>query len=531
MNKILILFLVIFVFTEVKAQSDFSLEIEETSSLTIPPVHSFTHASWNDKLIIIGGRVNGLHGFLPPFAFPGSGINNNITVIDTATNISYTADINTLSQNIKEAIRVSNMQYYQVDSMLYMIGGYGYNDSISNFITYPTLTAINIKGLSNSVINNLPIDNYFRQIINQDLAVCGTTIGKIGDTYQLVFGHRFDGTYSVNDTAGFFQQDYTYGVRRFNINDDGINLSISNYSNITDTAEFRRRDYNLVSQIFPNGEFGYTAFSGVFKKNTVLPYTYPVNITATDTSIDENFNQLLSQYHSAHLPLFDAKTKTMNTIFFGGMAMYYSDTTGQVVYDSLVPFVPTISLVSRDSLGVLTEEEFSVKFPLLLGTNAEFIPAKDITLLHDDIILLDSIQGKQLVGYIIGGIESPEKNISASDASVSSASQHVFKVYIINNDTATFTHQFNKIQAPYSINVIPNPANEKINFHFDSEFNFDARISLYSISGIEVFNSIIKVKRGKSITQFNSKQLEPGLYYYKVTGNKFMRSGSINVTH
>jgi hypothetical protein len=42
-------------------------------------------------------------------------------------------------------------------------------------------------------------------------------------------------------------------------------LSISNYQTVTDAVHLHRRDYNLLPQVFPNGELGYTISSGVFK--------------------------------------------------------------------------------------------------------------------------------------------------------------------------------------------------------------------------------------------------------------------------
>jgi hypothetical protein len=84
------------------------------------------------------------------------------------------------------------------------------------------------------------------------------------------------------------------GIRKFTIYDDGINLAINNYQTIDDTANFRRRDYNLVHQIFPNRQEGITAFGGVFQYNALLPYLMP-GLMGTDAGFI--INPAIPSYH------------------------------------------------------------------------------------------------------------------------------------------------------------------------------------------------------------------------------------------
>ena len=57
---------------------------------------------------------------------------------------------------------------------------------------------------------------------------------------------------------------YTNEIRTFKINDNGTDLIIYDYTATNDPDNLHRRDYNMSPQIFPNGELGFTAFSGVF---------------------------------------------------------------------------------------------------------------------------------------------------------------------------------------------------------------------------------------------------------------------------
>nr|HMS52355.1 hypothetical protein [Chitinophagales bacterium] len=71
---------------------------------------------------------------------------------------------------------------------------------------------------------------FFRQTPPDTLmAVCGGQMGIINNVFYLVGGHRFDGryTHSKAGQGSVFFQTYTNAVRRFTIDDDGINLTIT----------------------------------------------------------------------------------------------------------------------------------------------------------------------------------------------------------------------------------------------------------------------------------------------------------------
>ena len=214
------------------SQQLFTLRLVPSSLTSAPAVHSGAFGTYNNKWFFIGGRKNGLHGFQPPFAFPTNNINNTIYIVDPVTDQSWSASASSLPDNIREPITSSNMEFYLNDSMLYMVGGYGWKDSLQDFITWPTLTAVNMNSLMNAVINAQPIDSLFRQISDSALAICGAHLQKLDSTYYLVFGHRFDGTYDRTDSSGIFTQTYSNEIRKFQIADDGNNLSKSATSDL-----------------------------------------------------------------------------------------------------------------------------------------------------------------------------------------------------------------------------------------------------------------------------------------------------------
>ena len=126
----------------------------------------------------------------------------------------------------------------------------------------------------NAIINGQAIATHFRQITDTRLQVTGGYLDRLDDFYYLAGGQKFEGRYNpMGPTHGpGFVQVYTDAIKKFKINDDGVNLSISEYSAWTDADNLHRRDYNMCPQVFANGESGFTIFSGVFQPNVDLPW-------------------------------------------------------------------------------------------------------------------------------------------------------------------------------------------------------------------------------------------------------------------
>ena len=526
LRKIYIALLFIVAVSLATAQVPFSLLIKPSTTVTnVPALHSGVYVSYNNNWLFIGGRKNGLHGFLPPFAFPISGVPDSIYVLDPALNKKWSAPVDVLSDNIREAITSSNMEFYLSDSMLYMIGGYGWKDSISNFVTFPTLTAVNVKRLMDAVMQGASIASYFRQIIDQRFAVCGTHLKKIDSTYYLIFGHRFDGRYDRSSTSGFHVQKYTNEIRKFKIVDSGTNLSITSYVADKDTVNFHRRDLNIMPQYYFNGEKALTAFSGVFQYNKVLPFLNCVNISKTGTAVDATFNQYLSQYHSAVATTYDSVPGKQYNIFFGGISEFYIDTiTHLQMQDTLVPFVNTISIVVRDKNNNYSEYNASITMPALLGTNAYFFPVNGCPVFFDGIIDYSKLSGNQLIGFIVGGIATPEKNISLTDPVYSSANAIVYEVWL-DKSGAGIKNVSVSDHSLLDLEVFPNPAVDNITVSFFSEKQQSLKIDIFNMEGQlmkEVF--VGPVSKEQCTYSADTKTLPAGNYFINVRNNSIRRA-------
>ncbi|MFN2262312.1 MAG: T9SS type A sorting domain-containing protein [Psychroflexus sp.] len=521
----IITILLLIVSLNAQSQSNFNYELSlvPVSVTNLPGLHSYAYAQHQGKWLIIGGRKDGLHARQPFNAFPASQNNTDIYVGDVQNNQVWSASVNSLPTGIKEQLQSTNMNFYQDGDTLYIIGGYGFSASANDHITYPYLTSVDVIGLMNAIENSQPITSYFKQIEDNIFAVSGGHLKKLNGQFYLVGGHRFDGRYNPMGNPTYTQA-YTNQIRIFSIDNSGTQLSYNNYSAITDAVHLRRRDYNLLPQIFPNGEQGLTISSGVFQINADLPFLYPVDITASGHNPITTFNQYLSNYHSPVLCMYDSTANNMHSIFFGGMSQYYYQ-NGNLIQDDLVPFVKTISRVTREANGNLTEYQMPIEMPNLKGASAEFIPNLDLPHYSNKVFKANEItQTTFMVGHIYGGISSPTLNPFANNqTNTTSADNTIYEVWLTAIPLSINEFEIDG-KNPYNATVSPNPFNNSFSVKFDANQPIKAS---YFIS-----NSLGQIVKKTSNENFNNGEniinieLEPklssGQYFITfVFDNKF----------
>ncbi len=510
-KKIIIIFALFVQFSF--AQQPFSVSLVQSPISAMPSVQSGAFAEWNGKWIFIGGRREGLHNFQFGIGFSTTGRNDSIFVVDPVANQRWSSDLSVLPVDEFESLCSTNMEFYQVDSTLYMMGGYGKSTTLNGFETFPLLTAVSLNSLVNAVMTGDSVATSFTQIADTNIAVAGGHLEKIDSTYYLIFGHNFSGQYDKTPGSILFVQHYTNSVRKFNINDNGSTLSVNNFSSTTDTDNFHRRDLNTVEQIFQNGEYGFTAFGGVFQKTATLPYLTPIDITANGTQLNSSFNQNLNQYETASIPVYDSINNFMHTVFFGGMSLYTLDTVNHIlVQDTLIPFVNTISKISRDGAGNLSEYKLPVEMPSLIGTDACFIPDHSINIKHNSIIDLNSLSGNTRVGWIISGIQSDFANIADLDPmSMSRPNTTVYEVWI--DVTPDAIHDLPLSNNILGLNVYPNPTEHISNIDFTMNESGNAIVEIFDEKGIVLKKFDIAESKSKLINiPLSTSTFAAGLY-------------------
>jgi hypothetical protein len=436
----------------------FTIEIEPISINGLGGIQSFAFGQANGKWLIIGGRLDGLHKRQPNASFDLAGHNNQLIVVDPITLQKWTSPITSLSIELQEQLKSTNMQFHQRGDYLYLTGGYGYSSQLNDHTTFNKMIAIQISSTIDAIVNATALTPYFRQITDNQFQVTGGRLEKINHTFYLVGGHKFIGRYNPMNNPTY-TQTYTNQVRKFNIFEDGTKLQITHLSAYSDPINLHRRDYNVTPQIYPDGSEGLTAFSGVFQPTVDLPYLNCVNIDSTNYTVNSNFSQYYNHYHCANFPTYSVQNNTMNTVFFGGIAQYY-DSSGILVQDNNVPFVKTISRTTRLADGTLSEHNFPVEMPNLKGAGAEFIPNTNLSHYTNEVIKLNDITATEFViGHLYGGIQSPMTNaFSTNQTNATSADPTIYEVKLVYNPSLNVAAIDGK--NPFAFSVSPNPTND-----------------------------------------------------------------------
>ncbi|MDQ3020763.1 MAG: T9SS type A sorting domain-containing protein [Bacteroidota bacterium] len=492
----------------------YSIELERIFMPGSPSIHSFAFAESNGKWLFIGGRTNGLHGFSAGDAFPKQYANKNIFVVNPNTSQTWSRNIfSDISYTIADPFRSTNMQHFQDGNKLYIIGGYGFDSISGGFVTFSTLTVIDVEQVIQAVSTGASVSNYIRQITDSRMQVCGGELQKLGEYFYLVGGHKFTGYYHPFDN----EQVYSDQIKKFKILDDGINLSVANYSASTDTIEFHRRDMNVVPAIKPDGISHYAIlYGGVFRHGVDLPFLNPVYIDAAGNVVDYSFDQKMSQYTCSYLSAFNVNDGSMHTTFFGGMSVYYyNEITQMQVYDSLVPFIDDITTLTKNASGVSDELISVTKMPTFLGTNARFIFNEAVPHFNNKVIKLNELTGRTFAGYIYGGIRALLPNNTPSFPS-----DYILKVYITPK-SININPIGNTIPAEFALDQnFPNPFNPVTKIKFNLPSSSEIKLNVYDGLGRLVTNLVdSRLNAGVYEVDWDANNFTSGIYFYRIDIN------------
>lgn len=402
----------------------YSIEIERADIPGAPRIHSFAFAQAGGKWLIIGGRINGMHGFTTSTSFPKEFSNTRMFVVDPSTGQTWSRSIFADLPFWKaDQLRSTNMQYYQVGNKLYFLGGYGYDSTSNALISFPLLKVIDVQETINAIMNGTSTAQHIRELSDTRFQVTGGELTSFDDLFYLVGGHKFMGPYRRNVN----NQTYTKKISRFRINDDGVNITISDYTEAIDSVEYHRRDMNVVPAIRPDGVGKYAIlYGGVFRIGVDLPYLTPIYMDSGSITVDYSFEQQMSQYTCAYMSVFNSRDGGMHTTLFAGMSLNsFNESTNTLELDSLVPFINDITTITRRQDGSTAETIMNVRFDSLVGSNAKFILSPSVPSYSNGVIKLSELSGRTFAGYVFGGIKGRIPN-----GGPTFPSELTYKVYI-----------------------------------------------------------------------------------------------------
>lgn len=394
---------------------------ERTDLANAPAVHSGAHAEHDGLWLYVGGRhEGGMHAFTTP-SFPREDENASVFVYEHETDERWSASVDDLAPAIAEHLRTTNAQFLSRGDSLIVVGGYGYRAADEGFVTFGTMTVLDVPEVIAAVVAGESLAEHVRQPIAWDeaLTVAGGHLTALGDRLALVGGNRFDGEYG--GTA--FTQTYTQAIRTFEV--DG-SAGLVDVQEVTD-PELHRRDGNIGPAVLDDGSLGLGIYGGVFHPTTQGAYLRPIRVTeAGALDLEPTFEQHVGHYTSPVLPLYDSEAGAMHTVFVGGINgfIWNADTEDwqSVGTPPFLPFTDDIAVLSRE--GGEWSEHYLGDLPSLdgydglLGTNAALFLAPDLPMHTEGIVDLDALPaGETLLGWVLGGIEARQPSFGTTSAS------------------------------------------------------------------------------------------------------------------
>jgi hypothetical protein len=146
--------------------------------------------------------------------------------------------------------------------------------------------------------------------------------------------------------------------------------------------------------------------------------------------------------------------------------------------------VKTISRLTRDANGILSEYKLPIEMPALKGSSAEFIPNLELSHYRNKIFKLNEITDNIfMVGHIFGGINSPTLNpFSSNQTNLTSADNTIYEVWLTVNPLSINAGEIGG-ENPFEISVFPNPFNNEFNVRFNLKTMVKASYFLTNSSG------------------------------------------------
>ena len=458
-----------------------------------PGVHSAVIAGSPEQLLVFGGRRNGLHGFPGGHdaqkgpAFPTTEANDTIYVLNLVNKqLLGSASVGTLPVAIANQLKATNLQYEMLNGWLYVMGGYGQDPQKGTLTTLGYMTAINFAALVDAVITKKPLDQNFANtnmvlFTHLALALTGGDLELLTDTttntplFVLAFGQQYDGQYTPG--GGLVNQNYADGVRLFTFNfgaggkPSSINF-VNSFPNPPGTQmdpnnQFHRRDLTMKASVDASGNRRLVAYGGVFKGGQFEGFLNPVFINAGSNTVTVTpktaTSQLISQYDTAAIQLYDTTGKIMYTTFLGGISQYYWDAaTNSLKRDPVdiskgidgLPFINSISTLKMPSINdtgtqylhngqtmppsssvpTCTSGTSTAPAPLG-GTESKFVIATGVQQVTPGVLTLNSLTSATVVGYLVGGIAAT----TPYSANGTTCASNMFYQVTINGSQPTTT--------------------------------------------------------------------------------------------
>lgn len=513
----------------------YSIKVAPLTTDSLVSIHSAIVGKWGDKILMIGGRLDGLHRRQPFAAFDVENRNLRAVVVNIKTkkSVSCIVDSSDVAIDIFDQLVASNHQCHQIGNQLYACGGYGYSTTRDEHHTFDRMLVFDIEKTIEAVESGKPFSNCFTHVQHPLFQVTGGNLAMLNNQFYLIGGHVFEGRYNPNgpEFGPGFSQTYSNQIRIFELNNNNNSLEVKQIKTYTDTVNLHRRDYNLVPAMDKYKREYLDIYSGVFQYGMDLPFLNTVRVDTSGYRVMPYFAQYYNHYTCPVIPLYSAKQRMQHHIFLGGIAHYY-DSIGIPVQNNNVPHVKTICDVVTNERGSKTEYLLESTLDEYYTAVAQFIKADYLKVFPNGVIQMDSLSGDSiLIGYIVGGIKSEMQNTFwETEGEFSRPCRTIREVYLLKNDKATIKPNLQSVNM-LQLQVNPNLKTETIEIYLSTAQTMDIYISLSDESGKLLDRySFMQTPAGRNKLEIKRAGIAKGaVYMMQLNAGKYEAIQKLNI--
>jgi len=386
----------------------------------MPSLHSYAHAQWDGKWLILGGQTSEDWEY--------SHANLEIYVVDPAAKQIWTMPSEYLQGVVQSVEQLTSCfaQFYQEDDYLYMLGGYGYSSEIEGYYAFPYLSIINVKEVIQRVIEKdySAAARYFQQVEDDQFSVMDGLLTKIENTFYLAGGIQFYGFFDEENPS--FEKMPRQEVISFQITKSKEGLYETQHIG---SLDYRDEFLDIFSTPIPQISWNETEGLSILSNEELdgEEFVNWMDVFQIGYASSWQRSNKLPHYHSTMIPLYDRKERTMHTLFLNGCTEYFceeDEIMGLEKVDSM-----TVFSKSRESSSFNTE---SITPYYDNGKDAQFILNSEIPHYSNGVIKYHKLpEGKTPIGYIFGGASNTNPMIFEDGRFLALSSSQLFKVFLI----------------------------------------------------------------------------------------------------
>ncbi|MEQ8909601.1 MAG: hypothetical protein RIC95_10445 [Vicingaceae bacterium] len=485
---------------QVKTYS-YSVRMEAATELdAAPALQSFVHATHGDEWLLFAGRTNaeadegGLHKQAQDAnysnqSFVPISFNTRLYSYNYASNKLYQMEFEALKSKLKswgdslnssksklstlllnyhaqlqangKIFRISNPQCTQVDSFLYVIGGYGPAlDDVNSAKSYKTsahFARIHVPTMLKVVeskwdeLSLRQWKDLFRFGTNSTLKATGGEMFKLGEKFYLAGGHNYQHispsqtylncVYKFDLTAD--DQTYTLSATNIDTISDKTPSQLKNDTALVDsTSKFRRRDGPIVPTLYTLNQAtheGISFYGGVFKYhfaawNKAIHIQPGLGQEYIEVDSSDFYMNNYNVYSCPDFGILDKGSNVIHTFLPGGIGngkddnnlSAFTNTLGHATYN-----FKNSEMTFEAKPNCFSEEFFGAEAAFLPSSNSVYdsLNGKQTELIHGDKTF-PVLDDEVMVGYIYGGIQAFEGSPSTYGPGKSAATNRIWRVLV-----------------------------------------------------------------------------------------------------